>query len=155
LRIELLQLATLLLKYLPNDLVHHRNTLFYFANHLKEDDSSSKQWAYVNVCHFIAAYERPKEFLLEVEKIIYKISFRSSDKLAEFISVMEVCFYFSWSKDCKLAPLAHRSMPLSSSLLEKTPIAVKNVIDKLWLIKRTFKISYDQIPLQLNIYKCN
>ncbi|RWW80518.1 hypothetical protein BHE74_00011125, partial [Ensete ventricosum] len=50
LRIELLQLATLLLKYLQNDLVQHRKELIKFGwNHLKREDNSSKQWAFVNM----------------------------------------------------------------------------------------------------------
>ncbi|XP_072974683.1 uncharacterized protein [Typha angustifolia] len=67
LRIELLQLATLLLKYLPNDLVHHRKELIKFGwNHLKREDNSSKQWAFVNVCHFLEAYQAPEKIILQV-----------------------------------------------------------------------------------------
>ncbi|KAJ7564762.1 hypothetical protein O6H91_02G032300 [Diphasiastrum complanatum] len=67
LRIELLQLATLLLKYLPNDLVHHRKELIKFGwNHLKREDSASKQWAFVNVCHFLEAYQAPEKIILQV-----------------------------------------------------------------------------------------
>eukprot|EP00252_Welwitschia_mirabilis_P021819 TRINITY_DN5712_c0_g1_i1.p1 TRINITY_DN5712_c0_g1~~TRINITY_DN5712_c0_g1_i1.p1 ORF type:complete len:3567 (+),score=681.06 TRINITY_DN5712_c0_g1_i1:1467-10703(+) len=67
LRIELLQLATLFLKYLPNELVHHRKELIKFGwNHLKRDDSASKQWAFVNVCHFLEAYQAPEKIILQV-----------------------------------------------------------------------------------------
>ncbi|KAM3383848.1 hypothetical protein ACQJBY_008479 [Aegilops geniculata] len=67
LRIELLQLATLLLKYLQNDLVHHRKELIKFGwNHLKREDNSSKQWAFVNVCHFLEAYQAPEKIILQV-----------------------------------------------------------------------------------------
>lgn len=67
LRIELLQLATLLLKYLQNDLVHHRKELIKFGwNHLKREDSASKQWAFVNVCHFLDAYQAPEKIILQV-----------------------------------------------------------------------------------------
>lgn len=67
LRIELLQLATLLLKYLQNDLVHHRKELIKFGwNHLKREDSASKQWAFVNVCHFLEAYQAPEKIILQV-----------------------------------------------------------------------------------------
>ncbi|XP_010268349.1 PREDICTED: transformation/transcription domain-associated protein-like [Nelumbo nucifera] len=66
-RIELLQLATLLLKYLQNDLVHHRKELIKFGwNHLKREDSASKQWAFVNVCHFLEAYQAPEKIILQV-----------------------------------------------------------------------------------------
>lgn len=67
LRIELLQLATLFLKYLPENLVHHRKELIKFGwNHLKRDDSASKQWAFVNVCHFLEAYQAPEKIILQV-----------------------------------------------------------------------------------------
>ncbi|KAG7584206.1 Protein kinase-like domain superfamily [Arabidopsis suecica] len=67
LRIELLQLATLLLKYLQSDLVHHRKELIKFGwNHLKREDSASKQWAFVNVCHFLDAYQAPEKIILQV-----------------------------------------------------------------------------------------
>ncbi|CAI9110926.1 OLC1v1011036C1 [Oldenlandia corymbosa var. corymbosa] len=67
LRIELLQLATLLLKYLQADLVHHRKELIKFGwNHLKREDSASKQWAFVNVCHFLEAYQAPEKIILQV-----------------------------------------------------------------------------------------
>ncbi|CAL9045632.1 unnamed protein product [Musa banksii] len=67
LRIELLQLATLLLKYLQNDLVQHRKELIKFGwNHLKREDNSSKQWAFVNVCHFLEAYQAPEKIILQV-----------------------------------------------------------------------------------------
>ncbi|KAI0530691.1 hypothetical protein KFK09_000238 [Dendrobium nobile] len=67
LRIELLQLATLLLKYLQADLVHHRKELIKFGwNHLKREDNSSKQWAFVNVCHFLEAYQAPEKIILQV-----------------------------------------------------------------------------------------
>lgn len=69
LRIELLQLATLLLKYLQNDLVHHRKELIKFGwNHLKREDTASKQWAFVNVCHFLEAYQAPEKIILQVLK---------------------------------------------------------------------------------------
>ncbi|KAK9039755.1 hypothetical protein V6N11_014947 [Hibiscus sabdariffa] len=67
LRIELLQLATLLLKHLQSDLVHHRKELIKFGwNHLKREDSASKQWAFVNVCHFLEAYQAPEKIILQV-----------------------------------------------------------------------------------------
>ncbi|CAA6673494.1 unnamed protein product [Spirodela intermedia] len=66
-RVELLQLATLLLKHLQSDLVHHRKELIKFGwNHLKREDNSSKQWAFVNVCHFLEAYQAPEKIILQV-----------------------------------------------------------------------------------------
>jgi len=67
LSIELLQLATLLIRYMPNELVEHRKELIKFAwNHLKSDDATSKQCAYVLVCRFIEAYETPPKIILQV-----------------------------------------------------------------------------------------
>ena len=67
LRIELLRLATLLIEHLGRELVEHRKELIKFAwNHLKSEDSMSKQWAYVNVCRFIAVYETPPKIILQV-----------------------------------------------------------------------------------------
>jgi transformation/transcription domain-associated protein len=67
LRVELLKLTTVLIEHLGLQLVEHRKELIKFAwNHLKSDDSLSKQWAYVNVCRFIATYETPPKIILQV-----------------------------------------------------------------------------------------
>jgi transformation/transcription domain-associated protein len=67
LRIQLLQLATLLIQYLGKELLDHRKELIKFAwNHLKSEDTTSKQWAYVNVCRFIDVYETPPKIILQV-----------------------------------------------------------------------------------------
>ena len=65
--IELLQLATLLIKHLKKELINHRKELIKFAwDRLKKDESTSKQWAYVNVCRFIEAYDAPHKIILQV-----------------------------------------------------------------------------------------
>ncbi len=67
LHIELLQLATLLIRYLKDQLVSHRKELIKFAwDRLKREDSISKHWAYVNVCRFIEAYDAPHKIILQV-----------------------------------------------------------------------------------------
>ena len=67
LRVELLKLTTVLIEHLGQELVEHRKDLIKFAwNHLKSDDSLSKQWAYVNVCRFVATYETPPKIILQV-----------------------------------------------------------------------------------------
>lgn len=72
LRIELLQLATLLLKHMSNELVHHRKELIKFGwNHLKREESASKQWAFVNVCHFLEAYQAPEKIILQVDSKLW------------------------------------------------------------------------------------
>ena len=68
LRIELLQLATLLIRWLPNELKQHRKELIKFGwNHLKREESPAKQWAFVNVCTFLEAYQAPEKIILQVE----------------------------------------------------------------------------------------
>jgi hypothetical protein len=66
LRVELLKLTTVLIEHLGQELVEHRKDLIKFAwNHLKSEDSLSKQWAYVNVCRFVATYETPPKIILQ------------------------------------------------------------------------------------------
>ena len=67
LRIQLLRMTTLLIRNLPDELVSHRKELIKFGwNHLKSEDSGSKQWAFVNVCHFLEAYQAPEKIVLQV-----------------------------------------------------------------------------------------
>lgn len=66
-RIELLQLATLLIRHVGRQLMDHRKDLIKFAwHHLKSDDATVKHWAYVNVCRFIEVYETPPKIILQV-----------------------------------------------------------------------------------------
>ncbi len=54
LRVELLQLSTLLIDTASPELMEHRKELIKFAwHHLKSDDMVTKNWAYINVCRFI------------------------------------------------------------------------------------------------------
>lgn len=54
-------------RFMPNELVEHRKELIKFAwNHLKSEDTTSKQCAYVLVCRFIEAYETPPKIILQV-----------------------------------------------------------------------------------------
>lgn len=67
LNVELLQIATFLIEHCNVQLVDHRKDLIKFAwNHLKAEDVSTKYWAYVNVCRFIAAYDTPPKIILQV-----------------------------------------------------------------------------------------
>ena len=69
LRIELLKLATLLIEHVSEQLVEHRKELIKFAwNHLKSEDTQSKQCAYVNVCRFIQVYDTPPKIILQVPR---------------------------------------------------------------------------------------
>ncbi len=64
---ELLQLATLLIRRAPQQLVQHRKELIKFGwNHLKRDDSAAKYYAFLNVCHFLDAYQAPEKIVLQV-----------------------------------------------------------------------------------------
>ena len=67
LRVQLLRLSTLLIQHVHPKLARFRKTLIKFAwNHLKSENTSSKQWAYVNVCRFIDVYETPPKIVLQV-----------------------------------------------------------------------------------------
>ncbi|EIE23491.1 hypothetical protein COCSUDRAFT_65942 [Coccomyxa subellipsoidea C-169] len=66
-KMELLQLATLLIRRAPQQLVQHRKELIKFGwNHLKRDDSAAKYYAFLNVCHFLDAYQAPEKIVLQV-----------------------------------------------------------------------------------------
>lgn len=64
---ELLQLATLLMRNLPKIMEIHRKELIKFGwNHLKREDSSNKYHAFLNVCYFLEAYQAPEKIVLQV-----------------------------------------------------------------------------------------
>ena len=67
LRIVLLQLATLLIRFMPQHLMEYRRQLIKFGwNHLKREEGTSKLWAFVNVCHFLEKYQAPDKIILQV-----------------------------------------------------------------------------------------
>ena len=67
LKVELLKMITLIIEHLGTQLAHHRKDLIKFAwNHLKADDTTTKNWAYVNVCRFIAVYDTPSKIIIQV-----------------------------------------------------------------------------------------
>ena len=64
--IEMLKLASLLIKRAPEQLVNIRKELIRFGwNHLKRDDSAAKYYAFLNVCHFLEAYQAPEKIVLQ------------------------------------------------------------------------------------------
>ena len=45
----------------------HRKELIKFGwNHLKRNDSPAKHHAFLNVCHFLSAYNAPEKIVLQV-----------------------------------------------------------------------------------------
>ena len=67
---ELLQLATLLMRNLPSSMATHRKELIKFGwNHLKREESSNKYHAFLNVCHFLEAYQAPEKIVLQASCI--------------------------------------------------------------------------------------
>ena len=63
---ELLQLATLLIRRATGQLIAHRKELIKFGwNHLKRDDSAAKHYAFINVAHFLEAYQAPEKIVLQ------------------------------------------------------------------------------------------
>jgi hypothetical protein len=67
LRVELLRLSTLLLEYAPDALEDHRKEVIKFSwGLLKSDDLNCKNWAYLNICRFISAFETPANIVMQV-----------------------------------------------------------------------------------------
>eukprot|EP00566_Odontella_aurita_P004374 CAMPEP_0113556040 /NCGR_PEP_ID=MMETSP0015_2-20120614/17043_1 /TAXON_ID=2838 /ORGANISM="Odontella" /LENGTH=2458 /DNA_ID=CAMNT_0000457367 /DNA_START=35 /DNA_END=7408 /DNA_ORIENTATION=- /assembly_acc=CAM_ASM_000160 len=67
LNVEVLKMSNLFLKYCWDDLVSYRKDLIKFSwSLLKSDDMSTKLWAYINVCQFIAVFETPDRIVLQV-----------------------------------------------------------------------------------------
>lgn len=67
LRVELLRLSTLLLEYAPEALEDHRKDMIKFSwGLLKSDDLNCKNWAHLNICRFIAAFETPTNIVMQV-----------------------------------------------------------------------------------------
>ena len=66
-KLELLRLATLIMQKAPGLLQDHRKELIKFGwNHLKRNDSPAKHHAFLNVCHFLNAYNAPEKIVLQV-----------------------------------------------------------------------------------------
>lgn len=67
LQIELLRLLTLLIKYRYTELNDQSNQLLEFIwEKANNEETSSKQWAHVNVCIFISKFETPSKLALQV-----------------------------------------------------------------------------------------
>jgi len=67
LSIEVLQLATLLMKHMGERLTPHRKELIKFGwNQLKREDSDCKPFAFVNVCQFLETYQAPDRIILQI-----------------------------------------------------------------------------------------
>ena len=65
--VELLKMSSLFLEYFWNELVDCRKDIIKFAwNHLKNDDVTTKHWAYVTVCRFITVYDTPAKITHQV-----------------------------------------------------------------------------------------
>ena len=66
-KVELLQMATLMIRKAPGQLVQNRKEFIKFGwNNLKKDDSAVKYYAFQNVCHFFDAYAAPEKIVLQV-----------------------------------------------------------------------------------------
>ncbi|CAG8494359.1 1120_t:CDS:10, partial [Paraglomus occultum] len=75
LRIELLQLSTLLVQNAPHLLENVRKDLFKFGwNQVKVDDITAKYSAYVLIARFIAAYETPLKFPKQAYQALLRAS---------------------------------------------------------------------------------
>lgn len=64
---ELLRLSTLLIMYIPNELLDFRKELIKFGwDNLKKDDSNSKYWAFVKISRFFEAFQAPEKVVCQV-----------------------------------------------------------------------------------------
>ncbi|KAI7863236.1 hypothetical protein BDF14DRAFT_1989138 [Spinellus fusiger] len=67
LRIEMLQLTAMIIQYAPQLLTDLRKEVIKFGwNHLRLDDATSKQAAYVLISRFIATYESPSKIAIQI-----------------------------------------------------------------------------------------
>ncbi|GJD05701.1 Transcription-associated protein 1 [Galdieria sulphuraria] len=64
---ELLRLSTLLIMYIPNELLEFRKELIKFGwDNLKKEDSYSKYWAFVKISRFFEAFQAPEKVVCQV-----------------------------------------------------------------------------------------
>ncbi|KAI8806472.1 hypothetical protein BJ742DRAFT_680099, partial [Cladochytrium replicatum] len=67
LRLELLQLTTLLVQYFPEAISESRKDVIKFAwGSLKTEEVTCKQAAYVLLCRFVAAFETPNKLIMQM-----------------------------------------------------------------------------------------
>ena len=78
----MLQLATLLIRFMPQHLMEYRRQLIKFGwNHLKREEATSKLWAFVNVCHFLDKYQAPDKIILQVFVALLRTNQNDSKQL--------------------------------------------------------------------------
>jgi transformation/transcription domain-associated protein len=57
----------MMIEYCSLELIDHRKDLIKFAwNQLKSEETTTKHWAYANICRFISAYDTPPKITLQV-----------------------------------------------------------------------------------------
>jgi len=67
LRVEFLRLSMLLLEYAPTAIECHRKEVIKFSwVLLKSDDLNCKNWAYLTLCRFVAAFETPANIVMQI-----------------------------------------------------------------------------------------
>jgi len=89
LHIELLKVSSLLIEFLWKEMVEHRKELIKFTwTHLKSDDSASKTWAYVNVCHFISRFDCPSKITLQVWIALLRTHQANKDLVRSAIDIL-------------------------------------------------------------------
>ncbi|KYR00111.1 protein kinase [Tieghemostelium lacteum] len=71
--IELLHMGSILVKNMNKELTDNRKDLMIFAyHHLKNEDQTCRQSAYVLACRFIEAYDTPPKIILQVYVALLK-----------------------------------------------------------------------------------
>ena len=67
LNVELLKLTNVLMEFMGKEMVNYQNDLIKYAwPLLKNEDITTKHWAYVFVCRFITIYDTPSKIILQV-----------------------------------------------------------------------------------------
>ena len=130
---NLLQLASVMIQFMPKELNRYRKELIRFGwNNLKREDTICKHWAFVNVSRFFDAYDAPFKIILQV-----------------YVALLRAC-------ESEARELAHQALDILTPALPRrithNPADSKHPI---W-IRYTKKILLEEshnVPNQLHIYQ--
>jgi len=101
LQIELLMMLTILIEERATEIGTHKKELIKFGwGRLKSEDSSSKLWAYVNVCTFISKFETPSKLTLQVYFALFKsYQQEAKDLVRQSLEILVPCLTIRLTPD--------------------------------------------------------
>jgi transformation/transcription domain-associated protein len=74
LRVELFRISTLLIQDEPDLMEKHKTRVIKFSwGLLKSEDTSCKNWAYLNVCAYISAFDTPPKVVVQVYAALIRL----------------------------------------------------------------------------------